>query len=92
MDRCQCQTLREDELMDENTHAVSVSQFRARCLAIIDEVARTRVPVVVTKSGKPVARLVPLEEEDIPSLLGSVSYRDESDLIDPVDEPWEADR
>ena len=78
--------------MDENANAVSASQFKARCLAIIDEVARTRVPVVVTKHGKPVARLVPLEEESIPSLLGSVSYRDESDLIDPVDDSWEADR
>ena len=42
-------------------------QFKAKCLAIMDEVQAKRVPVLVTKNGKPVAKLVPLdlpEEED----------------------------
>ncbi|MBI3181625.1 MAG: type II toxin-antitoxin system Phd/YefM family antitoxin [Myxococcales bacterium] len=40
---------------------IPAGKFKAGCLAILDEVARTKEPVVVTKRGQPVARLVPLE-------------------------------
>ncbi len=36
-------------------------QFKAKCLAVMDEVQAKRIPVLVTKNGKPVAKLVPLE-------------------------------
>jgi prevent-host-death family protein len=36
-------------------------QFKAKCLAVMDEVQAKREPVVVTKNGKPVAKLVPLD-------------------------------
>jgi len=36
-------------------------QFKAKCLAVMDEVQAKRVPVLVTKNGKPVAKLVPLD-------------------------------
>ncbi len=67
------------------------SQFKTRCLALLDEVERTRVPIVVTKRGRPVAKLVPLDDVPVPGLLGSVSYDSEEDLLAPVDEPWDAD-
>ncbi len=35
------------------------SEFKAKCLALMDEVARTGEPVVITKNGKPVAQLGP---------------------------------
>lgn len=41
---------------------MQASAFKARCLAVLDDVARTRTEVVVTKHGKPVARLVPVDE------------------------------
>ena len=34
-------------------------EFKARCLAIMDQVQKTREPVLITKHGKPVAQLVP---------------------------------
>ena len=71
---------------------ISASQFKARCLALLDEVAASGVPLVVTKRGKPVAKLVALEETAPPSLLGSVRYDREEDLLAPVDERWDADR
>jgi prevent-host-death family protein len=37
-------------------------QFKARCLKVIDDVQPTREPVVITKKGRPVAKLVPAEE------------------------------
>jgi prevent-host-death family protein len=42
-------------------------QFKARCLRVMEEVRSTREPVVITKKGRPVAKLVPTDEpaEDI---------------------------
>jgi prevent-host-death family protein len=37
--------------------------FKAKCLAVMDEVQKKRVPVLITKRGKPVAKLVPVEQE-----------------------------
>ncbi len=51
---------------------ISASEFKAKCLALLDEVAETRETLVVTKRGKPVARVVPAE--DPRSLIGSVTY------------------
>jgi prevent-host-death family protein len=36
-------------------------QFKARCLKVMDEVRSTREPVVITKKGRPVAKLVPAD-------------------------------
>lgn len=41
---------------------IQASEFKARCLALLDDVARHRAEIVVTKHGKPVARLVPIAE------------------------------
>ncbi len=40
---------------------ISAAEFKAKCLKIMDEIARTRKPIVITKRGKPVAKLVPAE-------------------------------
>ena len=42
---------------------IPAGQFKARCLAIMDEVQAKRQAVVITKRGKPVAKLVPIEKE-----------------------------
>jgi prevent-host-death family protein len=42
---------------------VSVSELKTHCLRIVEEVARGRREVVITKRGKRIARLVPVEEE-----------------------------
>lgn len=51
---------------------VAAGEFKAQCLAIMDEVAATREPVVITKRGKPVAKLVPVEATKPKKLLGSL--------------------
>lgn len=50
---------------------VQASVFKARCLALLDEVESSHATFVVTKYGRPVARLVPLDEPA--STIGSVS-------------------
>jgi prevent-host-death family protein len=54
--------------------SVSATIFKAKCLALIKEMNRTKVPIVVTKRGKPVAELYPArnETEAANSLFGSM--------------------
>ena len=40
---------------------MAAGEFKAQCLAIMDEVAATREPVVITKRGEPVAKLIPVD-------------------------------
>ena len=42
---------------------IAAGKFKAQCLAIMDEVQAKRQAVVITKRGKPVAKLVPVEQE-----------------------------
>ena len=41
---------------------IAAGDFKQGCLALIDQVAETKDEIVITKRGKPVARLVPLED------------------------------
>jgi prevent-host-death family protein len=67
---------------------ISASEFKARCLALLDEVAETKETLVVTKRGKPVAQVVPAEPP--PSLEGMIEYLvDDDELIKPLHEDWE---
>ncbi|MGI9120312.1 MAG: type II toxin-antitoxin system Phd/YefM family antitoxin [Acidimicrobiales bacterium] len=72
---------------------VMASTFKAQCLALLDQVAVTKVPIVVTKRGRPIARLVPLSDPDAGhDTMGSVrllAADDESYLS--TGERWEAD-
>ena len=42
---------------------IAAGSFKVHCLAIMDEVQAKRETVVITKRGKPVAKLVPVEEQ-----------------------------
>ena len=42
---------------------VSISEFKAKCLAILEQVRKTRKPVRITRFGKPVAEVVPPSPE-----------------------------
>ncbi len=76
------------------THIVRIpaAEFKAHCLELMDRVSERRQELIITKHGRPVAKLVPVEEEEAP-VFGYmkntvVSY---GDLISPVKEDWEAE-
>lgn len=70
---------------------ITASQFKARCLALLDDVALTGEEVVVTKRGRPVARLVAIEEPR--PLDRSVTFHaGDDELIAPVPGRWDAER
>lgn len=69
---------------------VNATAFKAHCLEMLDAVRDTRVPLVVTKHGKPVARLVPIDAE-VGTVFGALRHYfvgtyDDAALIEP--EPW----
>ncbi len=66
---------------------MKASEFKARCLAVLDEVRDSGREVTITKRGQPVAKLVPVEPP--PSLRGSVTQlASDEELIAPLNEPW----
>ena len=72
---------------------VKASEFKAKCLKLVDEVAATGEPIVITKNGKPVAQLGPLIERP-KSLWGAHKGQIEimGDIIEPIDLEWDVDR
>jgi len=72
---------------------VTASEFRAKCLKLMDEVAATGAPICITKRGRPVARLIP-ESDPRRSILGlhAGQSRILGDIISPIDVEWEAER
>jgi len=74
---------------------IPAAQFKARCLKIMDEVKTRREPVVITKKGKPVARLLPVDEpgrEVFGCLAGELEIA--GDITAPVIAPsaWKGSR
>jgi prevent-host-death family protein len=69
---------------------IAAGEFKTHCLRLMDEVAEQHSELVITKHGKPVAKLVPLDDETPDSwgaLCGSVTYRD--NIVAPDHESWD---
>ena len=73
---------------------VQISKFKATCLAILDRVAKTGRPVLVTRFGKPVARILPPPSNPAGNWLGSMrdSGKIHEALVAPASDlsDWEA--
>ncbi|HEY3326813.1 MAG TPA: type II toxin-antitoxin system prevent-host-death family antitoxin [Novimethylophilus sp.] len=72
---------------------IPAGEFKAKCLKLMDEVASTHESVVITKRGKPVAMMVPVEPEQAAPLFGYMSGTAtvRGDIIAPIDVEWEAE-
>jgi prevent-host-death family protein len=72
-----------------NRH-IKASEFKAKCLALMDEVARTGAGVVITKNGKPVAELVPHRpaKRNVRGILKNELFVT-GDIISPIDVEWD---
>jgi len=70
---------------------VPAATFKAECLKLMDQVEKTRKPIVITKHGRPVAQLSP-----IPTAPGSLfgymknSVAIQGDITAPLNEEWSA--
>ena len=78
--------------MSDQNHHIAVSEFKARCLTLLEEVATQHHMLIITKFGKPIAKVTPIENTK-PPLLGSwkglVEVEGDIVVFDTSDE-WEA--
>ena len=81
----------DDNLIDVRT--IKASEFKAKCLKLIDEVADSGVEIVITKNDRPVSRLVPYRDGE-PSMFGRNRYqiRILGDIISPLEIEWDEER
>ena len=70
--------------------SMAAGRFKDRCLKTLDEVAATKTPVVITKRGRPIAKLVPYVP---PASTGSLTGSVVREVGDPygTGESWETD-
>ena len=73
---------------------IAISQFKAKCLAVLERVRATKKPIRITRFGKPVAEVVPpTSVEDRSSWIGSMknSMRITGDIVSPANDEneWE---
>lgn len=74
---------------------IPAGKFKAECLKLMDEVAKKHSEILITKRGKPVARLVPAFPEESKAtgvygwMKGSVEVL--GDIVTPLSEKWAVD-
>lgn len=73
---------------------VPISQFKAKCLALLEQVRKTKKPLRITRHGKPIAEVVPPSPVvDRSAWIGSMKGRMEilGDIISPAsdEDEWE---
>jgi prevent-host-death family protein len=71
---------------------IAASKAKAHLLALIDQVHADRTPIIITKRGRPVVQLVPIEETARPSIFGCMkgTFRVTGDIVGPEPDVWEA--
>jgi prevent-host-death family protein len=71
---------------------IAAGEFKAKCLHLLDEVQQSRKEIVITKRGRAVARLLPIEEK-LPQVFGRMkgTIKILGDIVGPTGEKWDAD-
>ncbi len=79
------------EAMTE-TLQIPAGEFKAKCLKLMDQVRDSGREIVITKRGKPVAKLVPLEPKERPPLFGCMkgTFEITGDIVSPIEVEWDA--
>lgn len=71
---------------------MAAGTFKAKCLKVMDDVSKFHQEIVITKHGRPVAKIVPYEQKNtgfFGMLHGSVNIK--GDIVKSTGEKWEAD-
>ena len=72
---------------------VAISEFKAKCLALLDEVHKTKQPIRITRHGKPIAEVTPPTPVNNASWIGSMKGTMQilGDIVSPASDPddWE---
>lgn len=79
--------------MKPSTYSIPAGDFKAKCLQLMDEVYEKHVNFIITKHGKPIAKLAPLEDAPVDffgCLKNTITIK--KDIIAPIDIEWRADK
>jgi len=79
--------------MKQTTCSIKAGEFKAKCLQLMDDVSHKHMSITITKHGKPIARLVPIEDVPVDffgCLKNTVTIH--KDIINPLDVEWEANQ
>ena len=72
---------------------IAISEFKAKCLSLLDQVQKTKKPILVTRFGKPVAEVVPHAPAAPADWMGSMAGKSKilGDIISPASDEsdWE---
>ncbi len=81
-----------DRDKETGIRTIKASEFKARCLKLMDEVAESGEEIVITKRGRPVSRLAPYRKKPR-TLFGVDRERIEilGDIGEPIDVEWDAE-
>jgi prevent-host-death family protein len=76
------------------TKRIAAGEFKAKCLGLLDEVKERRMRIIVTKRGKPVAKVVPIQRDLDAELFGKMkgTVKILGDIVEPTGEIWDAER
>jgi len=71
---------------------IQASEFKAKCLALMDQVAASGETLIITKNGKPVAELRPYKAPRAKSFIGLTQHLGSitGDVMSPIDVEWDA--
>jgi len=74
------------------TQKIPAGVFKAKCLDLLEEVRKSGKELIITKRGKPCARVVPISEK-VASVFGAMAgtIRICGDIVSPTGEGWRAD-
>jgi len=80
--------------MRKTMHEVAISEFKAKCLALLEQVRATKKPIRITRFGKPVAEVIPpTAVEDRAAWIGSMkdTMKITGDIVSPAtdEDEWE---
>jgi len=71
---------------------IPVSEFKAKCLALLNQVAQSRETLIITKHGRQIVKVIPYQKErdhvEKP-LKDAATYI--GDIVSPIEEIWEFD-
>ncbi|MEL6439411.1 MAG: type II toxin-antitoxin system prevent-host-death family antitoxin [Cyanobacteria bacterium J06621_8] len=78
--------------MTQDIDSISTGEFKTHCLKLLDRVSKTKKTITITKHGKPMAKLTPIEEQAY-SLFGCLKDTVEikEDIIEGIESDWEVD-
>ncbi len=69
---------------------IAAGEFKAKCLKLMDKVNRDHEEIIISKRGKPVAKLIPIEKKPSQTIFGLLkdAVSNAKDSVEPINEVW----